>query len=214
MSRHRILRRVREALERREAVEHPGAFHSGLEAGTVDAFRRAFEANGGGVELVAGPAETARRITELAEGADGLAAGAGVPAALLPGLPRRTPAEAPVGVSMARCAVAETGSLVLDARDGRRVQLLPPLHLVVVPADRVHPTLADALASLAADLPSALGLHSGPSKSADIGQILVEGVHGPGRVVALVVSGPDEDERGEERSHRPSPRVPPGPPGR
>jgi len=36
-------------------------------------------------------------------------------------------------------------------------------------------------------LPTALGLHSGPSKSADIGQVLVRGVHGPGRVVAVII---------------------------
>ena len=30
-------------------------------------------------------------------------------------------------------------------------------------------------------------LHSGPSKSADIGQVMVTGVHGPGRVVALLL---------------------------
>jgi L-lactate dehydrogenase complex protein LldG len=36
-------------------------------------------------------------------------------------------------------------------------------------------------------LPSAMGLYSGPSKSADIGQILVKGVHGPGRLVVLIV---------------------------
>ena len=38
-----------------------------------------------------------------------------------------------------------------------------------------------------AQLPSAIGLHSGPSKSADIGQVLVRGVHGPGRVIAVLV---------------------------
>ena len=36
-------------------------------------------------------------------------------------------------------------------------------------------------------LPRALGLHSGPSKSADIGQVMVKGVHGPGRLVVVVL---------------------------
>jgi L-lactate dehydrogenase complex protein LldG len=92
-----------------------------------------------------------------------------------------------MGISRARGAVAETGSLILDARDGRRAQLLPPIHVMVVEAGEIRETLADALRSLAGDLPSAVGLHSGPSKSADIGQILVQGVHGPGRAVALII---------------------------
>ena len=74
-----------------------------------------------------------------------------------------------------------------SARDGRLTQLLPSTHVVFLRGAAVHATLAGALAALRPDLPSALGLHSGPSKSADIGQILVRGVHGPGRVVALVV---------------------------
>ena len=92
---------------------------------------------------------------------------------------------------MARAAVAETGSLVLDARDGRRSQLLVPTHVVFVRREDVVETLTEALRSATPDLSSALGLHSGPSKSADIGQVMVRGVHGPGRLVAVVI-GADE----------------------
>jgi L-lactate dehydrogenase complex protein LldG len=60
--------------------------------------------------------------------------------------------------------------------------------VVLVHAGEVHATLAGALDHLSPDLPSAIGLHSGPSKSADIGQILVKGVHGPGRVLALIIA--------------------------
>jgi L-lactate dehydrogenase complex protein LldG len=90
---------------------------------------------------------------------------------------------------MARAAVGETGSLVMDARDGRRAQLLVPTHVVFVQEAHVLATLRDALRDVRADLPSAIGLHSGPSKSADIGQIMVKGVHGPGRVVAVLIAG-------------------------
>ena len=113
--------------------------------------------------------------------------GATVPPELDPGLPAASPEDAALGISMARAAVGETGSLVLDARDGRRTQLLPAVHVVLVRTSTVYRTLVEALAGMRADLPSALGLHSGPSKSADIGQILVKGVHGPGRVVALLL---------------------------
>ncbi len=194
MSRHRILRRVREALAEREAAEHPGAFQGWREpvdAGgppdPVTAFGWAFRGNGGETVWAAGPDDTRAILARLVGDADGVAVGAGVPAGLVPDLPRVDPADAPVGVSMARGAVAETGSLLMDARDGRRPQLLPPTHVVLVRADTVRGTLLEALGSAREDLPSALALHSGPSKSADIGQILVVGVHGPGRVVALIV---------------------------
>jgi L-lactate dehydrogenase complex protein LldG len=206
MSRHRILRRVREALEERERVEHPGRFEGWREPATegsppdaVTAFEESFRTNGGEIVRTASREEARARLAELIDDAAGISVGSGVPDTLLPERSRLEAADAPVGVSMARGAVAETGSLLLDARDGRRVQLLPPVHVVVVRAETVRGTLLEALDALRSDLPSALALHSGPSKSADIGQILVQGVHGPGRVVALVLaedSGRKEAEPG------------------
>ena len=126
-------------------------------------------------------------LADFASTFETVAVGAAVPPPLRPSRPGAVPSAAALGVSVARAAVAETGSLMLDARDGRRTQLLPPTHLVWIRSSDVHPTLRDALLRLRADLPSAVGLHSGPSKSADIGQILVRGVHGPGRLVAGLI---------------------------
>jgi len=44
------------------------------------------------------------------------------------------------------------------------------------------------LTELKGQLPSAIALHSGPSKSADIGQVMVRGVHGPGRLIAAIIA--------------------------
>ena len=190
-ARERILARVREALAQRPRTPHPGAFEGWRPrplpddpvAGFVEMFTRA-----GGEVHRAPDAEGARAwLRALGSALGGTAVGATVPAHLDPGLPAAPPEDASLGISMARAAVGETGSLVLDARDGRRTQLLPPVHVVLVRASTVHRTLAEVLTGLRADLPSALGLHSGPSKSADIGQVLVKGVHGPGRVVALLL---------------------------
>lgn len=205
--RRAILARVRQAVARREAVDHPGAF-GGWRPGVpstpdtagpenpeaaarafADAFADRFVGAGGQVAHAADLPAARRFVTELLQeiGGGAVALGAGVPPDVLPDVGRERPPLAAVGVSMARGAVAETGSLILDARDGRAVQLLPPVHVVLVPSRSMFATLADALAAVGADLPSAVGLHSGPSKSADIGKILVTGVHGPGRVVALLV---------------------------
>jgi L-lactate dehydrogenase complex protein LldG len=58
---------------------------------------------------------------------------------------------------------------------------------VFVRAAAIHATFRDALLVMKGDLPSAIGLHSGPSRSADIGQVMVKGVHGPGRLVAVIL---------------------------
>ncbi len=146
-----------------------------------------FSSAGGRVVRVPDLAGTAEWLVRSAARYRTMVVGRGVPEGILPDL-ERAPAEvADLGVSLARAAVAETGTFILDARDGRRAQLLAPTHVILVRAADVHATLDEALRALRHDLPSALGLHSGPSKSADIGQVMVRGVHGPGEAVALVV---------------------------
>ena len=48
-------------------------------------------------------------------------------------------------------------------------------------------TVSKLLMELPDELPATVGLHSAPSKSADIGQTVVTGVHGPGRCIAVLV---------------------------
>jgi L-lactate dehydrogenase complex protein LldG len=191
-ARDRILGRVRAAVLGRDSVPHPGDF-GGWRPGGADetpplaGFQRLFEIAGGSVVRVEDERRAARWLREFEREFLTATSGESVPAALRPSLASAPPDRADLGVSMARAAVAETGSLVLDARDGRRSQLLVPTHVVFVRAEDAFQTLRAALAVLRADLSSAIGLHSGPSKSADIGQIMVKGVHGPGREVAVVV---------------------------
>lgn len=200
-ARDRILERIRNAVSRRPHAIHPGAFREWRpgpsldpldEEARVDGFEALFVAAGGEVVREPNLAAGATWLRSFAGDFASVSHGRGVPPALRPDLPSEAPAAAHFGVSMARGAVAETGSLILDARDGRRAQLLVPTHVVVVNRHRVYPTLRSALNVLQTDLPSAIGLHSGPSKSADIGQIMVKGVHGPGRVVALILGDMSE----------------------
>lgn len=197
-ARERILARVRAALEDRPRTPHPGPFLGErpvpLASDPVDGFCTLFVRAGGDVVRVADEAAAVAWLRVFAAGYASVAAGATVPPSLLPVEARGAPPEsAELGVSLAAGAVAETGSLLLGSEDGRRVQLLPPTHVVFVRAAAVHATLAAALRTLRVVLPAALGIHSGPSKSADIGQVLVRGVHGPGRVVAVII---DEPARG------------------
>ncbi len=156
-------------------------------ADPVRAFENRLRAAGGEVVRLVDEEAARRWLEEFAGGFESVSVCTGVPEALQPTLPAAPPAEAALGVSVALGAAAQTGSLLLSSREGRRSQLLPPVHLVWVRAQDVRTTLEEALRTCREDLPATLALHSGPSKSADIGQIVVTGVHGPRRIIAAIL---------------------------
>jgi L-lactate dehydrogenase complex protein LldG len=101
------------------------------------------------------------------------------------------PKNADVGISGAEFAVAETGTVALSSAHGRLVTLLPYHHIIVLRAMQILPDLEDLYNTLDhLELPSAFGMHSGPSKSADIEQTMALGVHGPGKVDIVVILEP------------------------
>ncbi len=92
-------------------------------------------------------------------------------------------------VSLALYGLADTGSVVLaaSADEPRSRSLLPSVHVSVLPEDRILPGLAALFAAVGGDLPSALAIVTGPSRSGDIEQTLAVGVHGPGEVHVVLV---------------------------
>jgi L-lactate dehydrogenase complex protein LldG len=94
------------------------------------------------------------------------------------------------GVSRAIYGLADTGSVVLAASpdEPRQRHLLPDVHVSLLHEDRILPGLAELFAAVGDDLPSALVIVSGPSRSADIEQRLVVGVHGPGEVHVVLLA--------------------------
>ncbi len=97
------------------------------------------------------------------------------------------------GISSADYGLADTGSLVMlsSQEEARLVSLLPPAHIAVVPASKLLTGLDELyrLHPKPADLTSSMVFITGPSRTADIEQILVRGVHGPGEVHVIVVEG-------------------------
>jgi L-lactate dehydrogenase complex protein LldG len=96
-----------------------------------------------------------------------------------------------VGITSADYALADTGTLVMLAgpQEARLVSLLPPAHIAVVPRDRILTGLDELFSVLPrpAEQTSSMVLITGPSRTADIEQILVRGVHGPGQITVVIV---------------------------
>ncbi|MEJ8836834.1 LutC/YkgG family protein [Ramlibacter sp. AN1133] len=90
--------------------------------------------------------------------------------------------------------IADTGTLVLcpGAHEPRTLSLVPPVHVAVLMASRLHASLPAAMRALYPGdgppaLPTNLLLVTGPSKTADIQQVLAYGAHGPKELVIVLV---------------------------
>ena len=207
-SREAILGRVRTALGRKPGDPVPAPPPLRLVVPEMDvaariaSFRERFEALNGNLRVV--PTREAARVAvdEILNGREAIASNAMFLQEC--GLTARTGfrdrealkaacAEVPVGITSAPYALALTGTLVLLSSDEeqRLVSLLPPAHIAVIPASRILVNLDELFVRvpLPADVTSALVFVTGPSRTADIEQILVRGVHGPGEVHVVIVEG-------------------------
>ena len=101
---------------------------------------------------------------------------------------RQLVATAEMGITGADYAIAETGSVVLLPRKGlsRLVSLVPPIHVAIVRPGEVLEGLDDffilrrlAYHEAGGDMDRYINFITGPSRTADIEQTLVIGVHGP-----------------------------------
>lgn len=91
------------------------------------------------------------------------------------------------GITRASGAIAETGTVILKDREtsSRLGALAPWIHIAVVAADKVLPDTPSAI-RIFGDDPNIIWA-TGPSRTADVEGILIEGVHGPGVQVCCKV---------------------------
>lgn len=189
------------ATEAIRATEHT------VRDGAIDAFRTKVESLGVEVEHAAGPdeaarflidqcaaAETARAVVsgELAERAPDLVAalqGAGIEIAVSQSL--EDSRDAPLGVTLARNGVVETGSALMAERSlaDRAIGLLTMTCVIVIETASLLSTLDEAgrvLREVALQPGGGFAtLVTGPSRTADIEMSLTVGVQGP-RVVRIL----------------------------
>ncbi len=91
------------------------------------------------------------------------------------------------GITRAAGAIAESGTIILTdaATSGRLAALAPWVHVAVVERATIFGDVTQAVAALGTD--RNVIWCTGPSKTADVEGILIEGVHGPGEQIALIV---------------------------
>ena len=103
------------------------------------------------------------------------------------------------GVSVAKTAVGETGTLVLLSGPDSPVTInfLPDVHIVVLFSEDIVPTYEDAWDRIRNNnsgaetgiMPRTVNWITGPSRTADIEQSILLGAHGPRRLVILLIDG-------------------------
>ncbi len=104
----------------------------------------------------------------------------------------------PASVTPVLAGIAETGTLMVHSGDAtpNTLHFLPETHIAVVYADELVGTYEDAWTNLRAKqggdlssgaMPRTVTFVTGPSRSADIGKILLMGAHGPKRLHVILV---------------------------
>ena len=97
------------------------------------------------------------------------------------------------GLTSVDMAIASTGSVILiaDKHKPQSVAVLPEHHFALVKCSQIKPTLIETMHTLAttnAKNAAQLVFISGPSRTADIEQTLILGVHGPLKVTLFLLT--------------------------
>lgn len=99
--------------------------------------------------------------------------------------------ETPASLTTTLGAIAATGSLIVwpTREEPRLMSLVPPVHFALLKASEIHDNFyqVQQRQNWAAGMPTNALLVSGPSKTADIEQVLAYGAHGPKDLVVLIL---------------------------
>jgi L-lactate dehydrogenase complex protein LldG len=111
-----------------------------------------------------------------------------------PGWPAREMADLSLGVIAAQALLADTGSCLITCptAEDRLLCYLPPACVVIAAKDQLHEHLPAAWEQFGPrcaekDLRGEWVIVTGPSRTADIEKTLILGVHGPKRLVVILI---------------------------
>lgn len=209
-SREAILQRIRQGLRTRvaeaEKPPEPGEIFAPI-PDPLERFQQECAANLMECVLTTGPEQSAQQIARvLATLPPGEVYVQDDPA--LKGIIEQTAGSRPVRwssegapleisqatISRAQALIAQTGSVFVTAAcGGRGISVVAPCHIVFATIDQLVPDLQTALSRASRDgeleKNSFACVISGSSRTADIEKILVQGAHGPIRLVVIVEGG-------------------------
>ena len=99
--------------------------------------------------------------------------------------------EAEVVFTPCEFLVTSTGSVLVSSYSGsgRKAHVSPRIHVVLAAASQLKPLMGEAMDTLQKkynEMPSWVGLITGPSRTADIEKTLVMGAHGPSEFIVLI----------------------------
>ena len=99
--------------------------------------------------------------------------------------------DTPASLTTTLGAIAATGSLIMwpTPEEPRLMSLVPPVHFALLKASEIRDNFYQVQREMnwAAGMPTNALLVSGPSKTADIEQVLAYGAHGPKDLVVLIL---------------------------
>lgn len=169
-----------DGLERRIDTDACKSVSETAVADVVQVFKRNVEAVDGHCIVVKSEAEVEETVKRITEGKNIATAD----------VSRSDLFNYDVGVTGAQAGIAETGTLVLDSsvERNRLTSLVPPIHIAILDASRIHQTLTETLAALqsGAEISPAITFITGPSRTADIELTLAIGVHGPQELYVII----------------------------
>ena len=98
------------------------------------------------------------------------------------------------GITRAEFLIARLGSIMITSKQtsGRRLNVFPPVHIVIAYTSQLVYDLKDAFDGIKKkykdQLPSMISIITGPSRTADIEKTLVLGAHGPKKLFVFLVN--------------------------